>query len=143
MKYKLIKEYPGSPSLGTEVEQEPSSKSYFFRSGNKNLCVLNNHVEDNPEYWEKVDEATLIYMVITEKGDNYFKTFLTANYLHQGIKYDDRVFFKTKEEADEFILNIKPCLSYSDIMWNFKENTKKNSVSIDIEELIALIKSKI
>lgn len=144
MKYKLIKEYPGSPKLGTEVEKTLKSEtSYFFRSGDKRICVHNSHVEDNPEYWEKVNESSVLYMVFTEKSEHCYKTFLTADFIHEGKKYNDRVFFKTKEEAEEFIIDNKPCLSYTDIMWNFKENTKKNNVSIDIEELIALIKSRI
>jgi hypothetical protein len=57
MKYKLIKEYPGSPELGTEVESNSkSSSSYFYRSGDKRICVFNDHVEDNLEYWEKWKE---------------------------------------------------------------------------------------
>ena len=61
MKYKLIKEYPGSPPLGTVVDKEQRSKSYFFRSGDKNICVLNNHVENNPEYWEEFIHTGLVY----------------------------------------------------------------------------------
>jgi len=142
MKYKLIKEYPGSPELGTIVEKEPSSKSYFYRSGNKNLCILNNHVEDNPEYWEKVND-NLWWIVFTKKDTvfNPYEPYLIETCLYQSN--DSRQYFKTKEEAEEFILDNKPCLSYTDIMWNFPHNIKKDNVSIDIGELIKLIKSKL
>jgi hypothetical protein len=142
MKYKLIKEYPGSPPLGTIVEQESSSKSYFFTSQKRNLCVLKNHVEDNPEYWEKVNDN--LWWVVFTKGDTVFNMYepqLIETCLYQSN--DSRQYFKTKKEADEFVIDNKPCLSYTDIMWNFPHNTKKDNVSIDIGELIKLIKSKI
>lgn len=50
MKYKLIKEYPGSPELGTEVEKR-DGKTYV---PNTYLIFRDNNVEDYPEYWEKV-----------------------------------------------------------------------------------------
>ena len=84
-KYKLIKEYPGSPELGTVAEKESkikSNTSYYYSDGDK-------------------------------------------------------------EEAEEFIIDNKPCLSYTDIMWNFKENTKKNILSIDKDLLIEIIKLKL
>jgi hypothetical protein len=53
IKYKLIKEYPGSPCLGTIVEKDPLSKSYYHRDEDKKWCILNNHIEPHPEYWKK------------------------------------------------------------------------------------------
>ena len=118
MKYKLIKEYPGSPELGTIVEKEPSSKSYFFRSGNKNLCVLNNHVEDNPEYWEKFNEY-LWYAVFEKPYMQDDKEYFTPWNIHKietlDTQSNDRHLFKTKEEAEEFILYNKPCLSLNNV----------------------------
>ena len=118
MKYKLIKEYPGSPELGTIVEKEPSSKSYFFRSGNKNLCVLNNHVEDNPEYWEKFNEY-LWYAVFEKPYMQDDKEYFTPWNIYMIETLDtqstDRHLFKTREEAQEFILYNKPCLSLNNV----------------------------
>lgn len=134
MKYKLIKEYPGSPNLGTEVEQESSSKSYFFRSGNKNLCVLKSHVEDNPEYWEKVND-NLWWVVFTEKDNlfNPYKPYLIETCLYQSN--DSRHYFKTEEEAYDFILYNKPCMSINDM---------KDNVSLCfLNKLIRIVKLKI
>lgn len=113
-KYKLIKEYPGSPAVGTLVEKEPSSKSYFFKSGNKNLCVINNHVENNPEYWEEIDDN--VYYMVLLKESSYNNTWKPI-FVPSGIKIDGEniKFFKTIEEANEFILLNKPCLSFNDI----------------------------
>lgn len=132
MKYKLIKEYPGSPELGTIHCSENNIMSWKGT----------DFYESYPEYWEKVNDN--LWWVVFTKEEALFKTY--TPYLIECYAYhknDSKQYFKTKEEADEFILFNKPCLSHSDIMWNFKENTKKNNVSIDIEELIALIKSKI
>lgn len=129
MKYKLIKEYPGSPELGTEVEKEPSSKSYFFRSGNKNLCVLNGHVEGNPEYWEKVNDN--LWYVVLEDDFHYHNGFRDARMICWHVHYVEclnsedieeklwplvkKHIFKTKEEAETFILFNKPCLTFNDV----------------------------
>jgi hypothetical protein len=137
MKYKLIKEYPGSPNLGTIVEKEQSSKSYFYRSGNKNLCVLNNHVEDNSEYWEKVND-NLWWVVFTKKDTlfNPYELYLIETYVY--VANDSREYFKTKEEAENFILYNKPCLSYNDVLLRLRSN--KN---LDLDCLEELVKSLI
>jgi hypothetical protein len=110
-KFKLIKEYPGSPELGTEVEKElRSSCSYFYRSGDKRISVLNEHVEDNPEYWEEIKDIVL--WVVYERICEFFVAWkpYSIDYIptHGSI-------FKTKREAEEFILNYKPCLSLAEV----------------------------
>ena len=144
-KYKLIKEYPGSPNLGTVAEKESkikSNTSYYYREGEKRWCIYDYHVEDNPEYWEKVND-NLWWIVFTKKDTvfNPYEPHLIETCLYQSN--DSRQYFKTKEEAEEFIIDNKPCLSYTDIMWNFKENTKKNILSIDKDLLIEIIKLKL
>jgi hypothetical protein len=52
MKYKLIKEYPGSPPLETIVEEKSKSSSFYHFFGN---AVLRNHVENNPDYWQRIE----------------------------------------------------------------------------------------
>ena len=129
MKYKLIKEYPGSPELGTIVERESISKTYFYMSGNKKLCVLKYHVENNPDYWEEVVD---IWYVVLEEDFIYNDEFRERKHsswktqrveapspesikkqLYISVK--NKHIFKTKEEAEYFILRNKPCLSYNDI----------------------------
>lgn len=53
-KYKLVKCYPGSPDLNTEVHQGISTL-YYYGNGDgfsSNITI----VEQNPEFWEKVKE---------------------------------------------------------------------------------------
>ena len=120
MKYKLIKEYPGSPELGTEVEKRLQSEtSYFFRSDDKRIHVLNSHVENNPEYWEKVNENLWWVVFINnhvQDGKEYFSAWTAYHIECIHAPWDkSREYFKTKEEADEYILYNKPCLSYKQI----------------------------
>ena len=122
MKYELIKEYPGSPELGTEVEKDKLSKSYFYRCGDKRWVVLNDHVENNPEYWKKVDEN--VWWCVW-KNDGFFKAWTPYRVECERNDLDkNRGYFKTKEEAKDFILFNKPCLSYNDISFHFPFNTE-------------------
>jgi len=132
MKYKLIKEYPGSENLGYEVSSDCGTLEWKGT----------NFYEKYPEYWEKVNEY--LWWVVFTKEEALFKTY--TPYLIETYAYhvnDSRKCFKTKEEAEEFILFNKPCLSYSDIIWNFEERPKKDDVLIKIDKLIQVIKSKL
>jgi hypothetical protein len=150
MKYKLIKEYPGSPELGTEVEKDNLSKSYFYRNGDKRWCVLDNHVEDNPEYWEKVNEN--LWYAVFEKpymqdDKEYFATWNIYMIETLDTQSTDRHLFKTREEAQEFILYNKPCLSYDDVckMFGYSREFNGDIITFRISEksLKEFVKSKL
>lgn len=49
-KYRLIKEYPGSPKLGTIVESQNAVSGILFEG--KALYFI----ETSPEYWEEIVE---------------------------------------------------------------------------------------
>ncbi len=51
-KYKLIKEYPGSPELGTIVEEKNNTSNFYYFSTS---VVLRSHVENNAEYWQQIE----------------------------------------------------------------------------------------
>jgi len=140
-KYKLIKEYPGSPKLGTIVEKDErcGSHIYKYRESNSNFGVLKYHVEDNPEYWEEVIENRFMVSTRNAAFYNAYKI-LTVSSDFKPKEY--HYLFNTKEDAEEFMFNHKPCLSYFDLIWNFSENTKKNRVEVDIDDLRKLAKSK-
>jgi hypothetical protein len=137
MKYKLIKEYPGSPELGTVVEKESkikSNTSYYYREGEKRYCIYDYHVEDNPEYWEKVNDN--FWWIVFTKQEALFETY--TPYLIETYAYhanDSREYFKTKEEAEEFVLYNKPCLSYKDVM-NHKTYLSNQLNEYTLKELI-------
>ena len=141
-KFRLIREYPGSPKLGTIVEKDERYGSHIYKyiESNSNFGVLKYHVEGNPEYWEEIKENTGWSIW---KSDGFFKSW--TPYKFEGEMKDpdkNRFNFKTKEEAEEFIIYNKPCLSFSDLIWNFKENTRKNRLEVDINDLYKLIEEK-
>jgi hypothetical protein len=58
-KYRLIKEYPGSPTLGTEISKANiryGADHYNFNGGNLNTIILANLVEKHPKYWKEIKE---------------------------------------------------------------------------------------
>lgn len=73
MTYKLIKEYPGSPVIGTVVTQEVSQESDYkvtFPAGSS-YKFSDYEIESYPEYWQRVYEKVELkvdhmkdYMVI-------------------------------------------------------------------------------
>lgn len=112
-KFRLIHEYPGSPNLGTIVEKESNSKSsysYFYRSGDRRICVFNDHVEDNPEYWEEIKDIVL--WVVYESICGFFIAWKPYSIDYTPTHGST---FKTKREAEEFILKYKPCLSLTEV----------------------------
>jgi hypothetical protein len=113
--FKLVKEYPGSPYLETIIiERNHIPKFYYFYDKGNRKSYFKECIEDNPEYWE---EVTDIYYLVCVKEEIPFNTWEavrveicdTTNYS------DNRKFFKSKEEAETFILFNKPCLSFNDI----------------------------
>jgi len=137
-KFRLKKSYPGSPKIGTIVEKDEryGSDSYKNIESNNIFYVLNHHVEDNPEYWEEVVKNK--FMVSTKYS--YAYEIYTVSLDFKGKEHEH--LFNTKEDAEEFIIREKPCLSFSDLIWNFSENTKKNRLEVDIDDLRKLAKSK-
>ena len=138
-KFRLIKEYPGSTELGVEVERDTTSASQFYRTKYKTISVFKSHVEDNPEYWEEIIENK--FMVST-RNSAFLNAYSVAKVNPHYKCNEYEVLFNSREDAKEFILYNKPCLSYGDLMWNFVEDTKKNRINVNIDELLELIKTK-
>ena len=141
-KFRLTKEYPGSPNLGTIVQKEFDISFLYVIQESEDVLkygIMKEHVEDNPEYWEEVIEKR--FMVSSKNGAFYNAyNVIAVSYDFKPKEY--HYLFNTKEEAEEFILFNKPCLSYSDLIWNFSENTKKNRLEVDIDDLRKLAKLK-
>ena len=97
------------------------------------------HVEDNPEYWEEIIENK--FMVST-RNSAFLNAYSVAKVSPNYKCNEYEVLFNSREDAKEFILYNKPCLSYGDLMWNFVEDTKKNRLNVNIDELLELIKTK-
>lgn len=71
MKYRLMKEYPSSPSLGVIVEEVGG---LMMKDINSNFHIHRVFVKEYPEFWEEVKE--LLFTTTDGKkikeGDEYF-----------------------------------------------------------------------
>lgn len=65
-KYRLIKSYPGSPKLGTEVNFSERWGIYNYNGGNPGTEIAKENVENNPDFWEEVKEARLAYLILAD-----------------------------------------------------------------------------
>lgn len=141
-KFRLKKSYPGSPEIGTIVKKELSTEFIYRIDGSKfgnRYGVIKYNVENNPEYWEEVIENK--FMVST-RNSAFLNAYSIAK-VNPNYKCNEyELLFNSREDAKEFILYDKPCLSYRDLMWNFVEDTKKNRLNVNIDELLELIKTK-
>jgi hypothetical protein len=147
MKYKLIKEYPSSPPLGTILKYDSSNYWYY----DKNNIVLESAIEKYPEYFEEVkDEYRFLVYTKDRAFHNPWKVveFRKQPEDYEGMKDSESIrFFKTKAEATEYILMNKPCLSYNDVSNMcilFKDvNWDHFKTTIDLDKLKEIIKKKL
>ena len=140
-KFRLKKSYPGSPKIESVVEESSSLSAYVFEDVENSIFFKapKRYIEDNPEYWEEVIENK--FMVST-RNSAFLNAYSVAK-VNPNYKCNEyEVLFNSREDAKEFILYNKPCLSYGDLMWNFVEDTKKNRLNVNIDELLELIKTK-
>jgi len=148
-KYKLIKEYPGSPELGTVCEEREERSSFcYFHKEEQYLGILKYHVENQPEYWEEVlEEVRNIYYMVSLSDMPFHNAWEPIRVETIPFDTDSKKYFETKEQAQEFILYNKPCLSYKDISFISRFNVKSKGDVLLLEfspsKLVEIIKSKI
>ncbi len=139
-KYKLIKEYPGSPELGQIALPYTDSKNkivhYIVERNQKKDCdyiaILKKHVEDNPKYWEEVND---IWYVVLLKDGAFRNAWEIIKVQEDPSGLEHKKYFKSREEAEDFILYNKPCLSINEI---------GNSIPCTtLDRLIQTVKSKL
>ena len=120
--YKLIKEYPGSPKLGTIVNHVKgwgSYESYF----DGDLVYSTYAIENYPEFWQEIKEPlfTTEDGVNLYEGDHYYAVYSTWLYDRIYLTPGNPVIFKhtknfsTKEKAEKYINKNKAKYSEKDI----------------------------
>lgn len=125
-KYKLIKCYPGSPELGQIALPYTDSKNavvhYVVERNQKKDCdfiaLSNKWVENQPEYWEEVLD---VWYVVLLKDSAFRNAWEIIKVQEDPSGLEHKKYFKTEEEAKEFILLNKPCLSINMISNNVSE----------------------
>lgn len=129
-RYKLIKEYPGSPILG--VMHSDENKLGEWKG--------HNYYEKYPEHWEEIEDT--YYMVLTKYDmTTSFRDWVAYKMIKWTLEEDkNRQFFKNREEADEFILYNKPCLSYNDVKEEIKSQVSQQEI---LQSIYNIVKSRI
>jgi len=105
MKYKLIKEYPGSPELGYILS--PSEKASA-----SDVCQCGSKVykpSKFPEFWERMPSIT--WHVNTSQNYLIFESEEIKEQSYNSIKP-----FKTKELAEAYVELHKPSISKAEIL---------------------------
>ena len=140
-KYKLIKEYPGSPYLGTVCEERNNKSSFcYYFEGEKNMGITKDQVENQPEYWEEVNEN--IWWCVWERDyiqneSTFFKAWIPKEIeCIPDVWATHRHYFKTKEEADEYIIKNKPCLTLNDVGLILGGVDKKRDVFLELKRIV-------
>ena len=125
--YKLIKEYPGSPTIGTIAKEDKIDYVYYYLEKDSHTGIGSSIIENNPEFWKKVEK-----LFTTEDGvdiyenDKYFP--IHKRYLDKGpdciaqkefkdciYTHEDFIRFSTKQKAEEYIYLNKPRFSFKDM----------------------------
>lgn len=125
-KFKLIKCYPGSLPIGTEVNYSEEHKIYNYNGGNFYSELPKHQVENLPEFWKEVKEPVFISDDGVEMfvGDIYWSNFtdfsdITSQEITDITPRDNTFSFKrfsTKEAALKYIDLNKPKYSKSDVI---------------------------
>jgi len=130
IEYKLIKTYPGSPSLNT-IHWYDGIDVLHLRSHPDWMGT--NFYNSYPEYWELVKPRPLF---TTEDGVDIYKNnhpdifYVNLKSFSMGIDYSNTLcnpdlmnykYFSTKEKAEEYIKYNKPMYSINDIKNSCKQ----------------------
>ena len=116
-KYRLIKEYPGSPTVGTilapKVDKELTNTNNFYWGGSW------FNPNDFSEFWEEIIEYSYLVYLKEQAFHSAWHPFETK------IWYEDtdyKKYFTSKDEAEEYILLNKPDISlkYLEDYYGFK-----------------------
>ena len=146
-KFKLIKEYPGSPELGQIALPYTDSKNqivhyhYIVERNQKKdyyyIAIPKKNVEDNPEYWEEVNDFW--YVVLLRDGA-FRNAWEVIKVQEDPSGLEHKKYFKTEEEAKSFILFNKPCLSYNEVKEEMKSQVSQQGI---LESIYHIVKSKL
>jgi hypothetical protein len=156
VEYKLIKEYPGSPKLGTIIQKKLSSYEEVdvYRGFYTTIPSL---IEKYPEFWEKVVEEPLFTTedgVEIYEGDKYYAVnkytlqlvnshaYMTVNkWIIPNYSNGNWKLFSTEAAAEEYVFKNKRVLSYEDLK-SLGGDLNNGAVVLKWKDLEKLVKSK-
>lgn len=143
-KFKLIKEYPGSPKLGQIALPYTNDKDVVIHYSaphpkfeNACLAIDKDQIENQLEYWEEVVD---IWYLVLLKEAAFRNAWEVIKINGEPKVLEHKKYFKTKEEAESFILFNKPCLSINDIKEHIQLGYTTEGI---LSEIYNIVKSKI
>jgi len=141
-KYKLIKKYPGSPELGTEVEQHNINNSIIYLESNK-LSIKpfpKCHIENN-EFWQEIVEKD--YEILSYLGicGTICKLQSNGKYLHSNdnhiVNYENYKIHSVKRLSDDEVFTI------GDDILEQKEHSKIDYFELRSNEIVLRINHQV
>ena len=87
-KYKLIKEYPGSPKPGTIAKLDKIDYVYYYFEKDSYTGIGSSIIENNPEFWEKVVEKDYEILSFKIPGNAHWFANLQHNGMYGGWSED-------------------------------------------------------
>lgn len=142
MKYKLIKEYPGSCKLGGVAvfgNHGLSGRCYQVKNKEGVHRFERDAVENNPEFWEKVEEVTVVFDTIEK---TYYRQQPNGKWRNYGklsnAPIDKIEYSISTEEIGKvrYILPEKMTVGYKILTMKSEGGTDYNIVNNNLEECI-------
>lgn len=133
MKYKLIKEYPGSPKLGTTVERDSNCSNYYYRviSGVVNTFTPKN-IENHPEFWEEIIEKDYEILSLIEGKFIYPCDKYSKDYIHQLVNTIGANIHSVKRLSDGEIFTIGDKINNGSVITGIKHFKDRLNIWLDL-----------
>lgn len=111
--YKLIKEYPGSPKLGTIAHEDKYNPNKYYTALGEFAMLTQNTLDKFSEFWEKVVEKDKDYEILSillRKPEKHIIRKIdlddSESYIESLIKCDGNKIYSVKRLSDDEVFTI-------------------------------------
>lgn len=87
-KYKLIKEYPGSPKIGAIAKSDKIDYVYYYLEKDSHTGIGSSIIENNPEFWKEIVEKDYEILSFKIPGNAHWFANLQHNGMYGGWSED-------------------------------------------------------
>lgn len=87
-KYKLIKEYPGSPKIGAIAKSDKIDYVYYYLEKDSHTGIGSSIIENNPEFWKEIVEKDYEILSFKIPGNAHWFVNLQHNGMYGGWSKD-------------------------------------------------------
>jgi hypothetical protein len=143
IKFKVIKEYPSSASIGMEFTSHTENTTRWYRKYSEYFEEVKEEKTFTTYDGIEVKEGDYIYIVINFKYGYGYEGKITNidDFCKTYTNNKNHLVFHSKEKLDEYIISNISCLSVNDIL-NYLDKYKYFVTEITKKELIELVKNK-